>query len=486
MNSSCDYFYRTTVQKPSGCGIFTLYYQRAMQTPLSLLQEIIESYQSQIFPHTIAPHITTKQLEKRLHSYDFQEPIELATLTTQVSNLLKEGNLHVPHPGYFGLYNPATTQASIIADALVALYNPQLAVHSHSPAANAIEKHVLDFMAQHIGYSGDYYSCFTSGGSEANHMGLLAALAHQYPAYVEEGVWALEKQPVVYISEAGHNSFDKVVKNIGLGSKTLRKIPLDKSLKISLFHLEEQIQKDILAGYDPAVLIGTAGTTGSGTIDPLPQLAKLAEKYDLWFHVDAAWAGAAVLSEKLKSYLNGIEQADSITIDAHKWLSTSMGAGMFFTKHSTAVQTAFNIPAAYMPSHLQTEPYATSLQWSRRFIGLKLFMVLAEKGQNAIATQMEYQCQLAEYMKEKLMASGWLIINDSPVAVLNFTHPSILSGSISTDKMQKQVEQEGNFWLSTIPIAEYGKVLRAGVTSLHTREEHIDQLMDRLNQFVNS
>lgn len=445
----------------------------------------MKGYPKELSTNAISSDVSPEIIREYLKNYDFAKPLDLAALTKKMHVLFSKWSLHSSQPGYLGLFVPAATEASVVADALVALYNPQLAVWSHAPIANEKERHVLRYIAAMIGYSGnESFSNFTSGGSEANHTALLVALSRQNPEYIEGGIYSFEKRPIVYMSSAGHNSFDKIVKNIGLGMRSLRKIGIDDSLKMDIDSLESQIKRDISEGYRPSVLIGMAGTTASGAIDPLPELALLAKKYDMWFHTDAAWAGAAVLSNTLRHHLKGIELSDSVTIDAHKWFSVAMGAGMFFTRHTEAVQAAFNIPAVYMPSHLQTEPYVTTLQWSRRCIGLKLFMTLAEKGEDAVVEQIEYQCRLIEYLKDRLIEGGWRIVNDSKVGVLNFTHPQAIP--CSADHIQKQLEHEGEFWLSTVPLPNYGKVLRACVTSIHTREEHIDRLVKRLSLFYPS
>ena len=264
----------------------------------------------------------------------------------------------------------------------------------------------------------------------------------------------------------------------------LRKIPVDADLKLDVAALERQLQLDRAAGYTPVLLVGTAGTTGSGTLDPLPELAEVARRHGLWFHVDAAWAGGAVLSDRLRPHLSGIDLADSVTIDAHKWFSVAMGAGMFFTRHPAAVHAAFNIDASYMPSHLQTEPYVTTLQWSRRCIGLKLFLTLAEQGATGLAHQMEQQCDLATYLSQQLRAAGWLVVHESPVGVVNFTHSQLQTGSFTASRLQQQLEQEGDFWLSTVPLPGHGVVLRACITSHHTRAATLDALVTRLGQLL--
>ncbi len=142
--------------------------------------------------------------------------------------------------------------------------------------------------------------------------------------------------------------------------------------------LENCIRKDIDAGYAPFLIVGTAGTTGAGAIDPLPELARIARRFELWFHVDAAYGGAAVLQPELKPHLKRIEAADSITFDAHKWLSVPMGTSMLLTRHTDVLSRSFGMTAEYMPKEgkklATTDPFTHSIQWSRRSLGIRLFL----------------------------------------------------------------------------------------------------------------
>lgn len=454
-------------------------------SPLAFLADVLAAYPHRLTAGAIAPTVTPDELRAHLRPYDFAQPRPLEAVTRDVADWFARWNLQAPHPGYLGLFNPATSPASVVADALVALYNPQLAVWAHAPAAHEVERHVLHFLAHRLGYpAGGFFANFTTGGSEANHTAVLAALAHRFPAYLTGGLGALPQRPLLYLSDLGHHSFDKIAKNTGLGLDALRRIPVDAALKMDVAALERQLDRDQAAGFAPLLLVGTAGTTASGTIDPLPALAEVATRYGLWLHVDAAWAGAAVLSDRLRPHLAGMARADSVTIDAHKWFSVAMGAGMFFTRHPAAVQAAFTISAAYMPAHGEQEPYVTTLQWSRRCIGLKLFMALAEQSAGGLARQLEQQCALAEYLRQQLRAAGWLVVNESPVGVVNFTHPALHTGALTPQGIQQQVEQEGNFWLSTVPLPGHGPVLRACITSYHTRPDTLDALVTRLSRFL--
>jgi glutamate/tyrosine decarboxylase-like PLP-dependent enzyme len=141
--------------------------------------------------------------------------------------------------------------------------------------------------------------------------------------------------------------------------------------------LEQSIRSDVAAGGMPIMIVATAGTTNAGLIDPLPECATVSRQEGLWYHVDAAWGGALIASEQRRNELIGLELADSATIDAHKWFATTMGCGMFITPHTSILSSVFHVSAGFMPSSIEgVDPYLTSVQWSRRFSGLRLFLAL--------------------------------------------------------------------------------------------------------------
>ena len=155
------------------------------------------------------------------------------------------------------------------------------------------------------------------------------------------------------------------------------------------------------------MIAATAGTTNAGMIDPLVACAEIARSYGLWYHVDAAWGGALIASDRLRGTLKGIEQADSITIDAHKWFATTMGCGMFLTRHADVLSSAFQVSTGFMPSNVPNlDPYVTTVQWSRRFLGLRLFLSLAAAGWDGYGKHVERSIELTELLKQRASRAG--------------------------------------------------------------------------------
>jgi glutamate/tyrosine decarboxylase-like PLP-dependent enzyme len=229
--------------------------------------------------------------------------------------------------------------------------------------------------------------------------------------------------------------------------------------------------------------VGTAGTTGGGVVDPLPVLADIAAGCGAWVHVDAAWGGAAALVPRLRAALDGIERADSVTWDAHKWLSVPMGAGMFFCRHPAAVRAAFDVSTSYMPSTTgveTTDPYMTTVQWSRRAIGLKVFMSLAERGRDGFAEQIDRQARMGDVLRAKLTDAGWTIVNDTPLPLICFTHDDLRSNQTSTADILETIYSRGNVWISDVVLGRKERVLRACITSFRTEEADLEYLINEL------
>jgi glutamate/tyrosine decarboxylase-like PLP-dependent enzyme len=417
-----------------------------------------------------------------LRHYSAADKHGLDQVTRDTARWLETGILQVTHPRYFGLFNPSVHASSIVADALVAMYNPQVGGWSHAPAANEIEQWTLRTLAGTLGWSGDFATHFTSGGSEANHTAVLAALADRAPGYVEKGTRGLAKAPRIYVSDESHHSFIKIARACGIGEEAVVHVASDASFRMRADALLGAIERDEALGCLPLLVVATAGTTGSGAIDPIPEIAEIALERNIWLHVDAAWGGSAALVPRLRPHLTGIERADSVTWDAHKWLSVAMGAGMFFTKHRTALQHIFEIKTGYVPPTVAggVDLYKESLQWSRRFIGLKVFFAIAEHGMEGLGDIVEGQADMAERLRAKLRAAGWRIVNDSRLPLVCFTHEAIDGERLTTEGVVDRVLGRGRCWISRVTLPRETQALRACITSFDTTEADLDILLGDL------
>lgn len=447
------------------------------------IRSVVAAVEADIASGPIVPTVGPDEIRNYLQArYDFTKPLVLDDVIDDVERMMRTWQVQVTHPRYFGLFNPSVTLASVIADTLVAMYNPQLAAWRTSPAANEIERHTLRWLAGKFGLPPDTSATFTTGGAEANLSAVIVALTRAFPEYGDDGLRSLLASPVIYLTRDAHDSFNKIAHMTGIGRRALRTVATDRNLKMDLEDLSRHVAEDRRNGRAPVMVIGTAGTTAAGAIDPLPELARFCRSEHLWFHVDAAWGGAAILSPRLRGYLAGIESADSITCDAHKWFSVPMGAGMFFCRHPEVVGEAFRAQTSYMPAKTSgpaVDPYTTSVQWSRRFIGLKLFLALAQYGESGYVEMIEHQARMGDVLRDSIRRAGWRIVNSTPLPLVCFTRDGLIAREFLAALYEHQIA-----WMSEVRLRDEAPVVRACVTSFRTKESDVEWVVREMSRLV--
>jgi glutamate/tyrosine decarboxylase-like PLP-dependent enzyme len=441
----------------------------------ALLNSVVDD-----LPHeAVAPRCDPAAVRAAIAAFDFDAPYDLLSGARRVIDLLKGGMVHTMHPGYFGLFNPTAAFPGIIADVITAHLNPQLAVWSHAPVPVEIERRVIAEFAALFGWSAAQAAGhFTSGGAEANHTALLLALTRAAPDFAKSGSRAFPGAPRLYASAESHLAWLKIAHAVGIGRDALRLIGTDGQGRLSPPLLRGAIEADLAAGHCPVFIAATAGTTNAGMIDPIIDCAAIARARTIWLHVDAAWGGAVAVLPEGRAVLDGIDSADSITVDAHKWLSVPMGAGMFLCRHPECLGDTFKVTANYMPAGLDSiDPYTHSMQWSRRFIGLKLFLTLVCIGWDGYRTMIRRALLTGADLSNRLEATGWRVVNNSPLAVLCFVDSNEV---LDLAEIAARVVADGRAWISTARF-EQRTVLRACVGSHLTSAEQLDRLIAALD-----
>lgn len=402
---------------------------------------------------------------------------------------LSEFAVHTPHPSYFGLFNPRSSYLSSLADYIVAVFNPQMAAWSHAPFANEIENYLVHEFGMKFGYPEENIDgTLSSGGAESNLTAVICALNDRVPDFKAKGLIGIEKQPVLYVSAESHHSVVKAASITGLGMDAVRSIAVGANQQIDIKALNEQIEKDKEAGFWPFLIVGTAGTTGSGAIDDLGSLSAIAKKEQMWFHVDAAYGGAITISEDHRKVLAGIELSDSITLDLHKWFSVPMGGSIFLTQHPSILVKSFRIKTQYMPTdgegYRAVDPYESSIQWSRRFMGLKFFLPLAVIGWQGYEETINGQVAVGELLREKLLNHGWQISNSSSLPIICFTHPSLIEQPNLVSRVIDKITDSGEAWISMYPVNGL-PTIRACITNYATTDQELEELIDSLEKARN-
>jgi glutamate/tyrosine decarboxylase-like PLP-dependent enzyme len=426
---------------------------------------------------SVMPTIDREQFRRELAQFDFATPRALEELLTWTIERMEHGVVHMNHPRYFGLFNPAANFPSQCADRIAGSFNPQLASSGSSPAPVDIEAHVIRAFARRAGLPEESVGHFATSGSEANYTALLCALTRGAPRFSAEGVRAYGAPVAMYTSHECQPAWFKIVHQAGIGREALRLIGTDGQGRLSPQALAAQIAADKRRGIIPLLISSTAGTTGAGMVDPLTDCAEIAQEHGIWHHVDAAWGGAALVSERLRGLLAGIERADSVTIDAHKWFATTMGCGMYITRDPQILSETFTVAAEFMPSSVtQLDPYLNTVQWSRRFLGLRLFLSLASAGWQGYAEHVERAVAVTALARTRLTARGWQAANASQLAVLCVLPPP---GYAPIRDIVKRVLGSGRAWVA-VSKTEGREVIRICVTHGETSESDVDELVAAL------
>ena len=389
---------------------------------------------------------------------------------------MEHGIVQMSNPRYFGLFNPGASFPAQCADRIIGAFNPQLASSASSPVPVALESYLIRAVARRAAMGANATGHFATGGSEANYTALICALTAAHPGFAQDGARALPGAPRFYTSRECHIAWLKIAHQAGVGRAALRLIDTDGGGRMDPAALARAIAEDRAAGAVPVMVVATAGTTGGGMIDPLHACADIAARERLWFHVDAAWGGSALASDRLRGLLSGIERADSIIIDAHKWLATTMGCALFITIRGELLSEAFHASTSFMPSSVASvDPYLNSVQWSRRFMGLRLFLALAAAGWSGLGAHVERSVAVIARVREKLEALGWTVANASELAVLDVLPP----GGREVRALVRQVVSSGRAWVA--PTTFEGRdVVRICATNGETSDGDVEELVAAL------
>jgi aromatic-L-amino-acid/L-tryptophan decarboxylase len=319
---------------------------------------------------------------------------------------------HHGHPRFFGYVASPSTPAGAYADLLASALNQNVTSWRSAPAATLIERQVLRWLGQCIGYGEEAEGLLTSGGSMANLNALL--IAHRTKAggdISNKGLWNAGAQMIVYTSEQGHSSIAKAADILGLGREQVRLVKTGDDFRLDVRSLREQIEADAARGLKPFCIMASAGTVTTGAIDPLAEIAAIAAERDLWFHVDGAYGAPGMLDQKKRALFAGMERADSVSLDAHKWLYTPVDCGCLLLRDAGQARAAFNAGEVnYIKIHEESldESFAFwdyGIELSRRFRALKVWMMLRYYGVARVAAAISDDNALAEYMAAEVNAA---------------------------------------------------------------------------------
>jgi glutamate/tyrosine decarboxylase-like PLP-dependent enzyme len=422
--------------------------------------------------------------------------VPAGTLLEEASDLLFRYSLFNGHPRFWGFITSSAAPIGILAELLAATINPNLGGWVLSPAASEIERQTVRWIAQLLGYPSDCGGLLVSGGNVANFVGFWVGQRVKTPWDVRVRGYDEASRPVrVYASRETHTWIQKATHLSGIGTDAIRWIETDRTQRMKVEVLRQQIEADKATGELPLIVVGTAGSVSTGAIDPLRELDALCREYDLWFHVDGAYGAPAAVLAEAPDDLKSLHLADSIAIDPHKWLYAPLEAGCTLVRDAAALHDTFAFHPPYYPdpeepsddSPIYYHEYGP--QNSRGFRALKVWLGLRHAGRDGLVTMIRDDIALARKMYDLADADPELEAVTHALSITTFRYvPPDLAANSATDATAAYIDSinriivdrlqaEGEVFVSNAVID--GKfLLRACIVNFRTTESDVVALIE--------
>ena len=427
------------------------------------------------------------------------DPMPVDRLIEYLRDMALERSMYPGHPGFMAYIIGSGAVPAAPAELLAAGLDQNLGGWRLSPAATEIELHLLRWFAEAFGLPAGSGGLMTSGGAMAAFVGLKAARDAQAGWDSRERGVAAGPPLAIYASSEAHVVNERAADMMGLGRRAVRKIPVDAEFRMRVDALREAIESDLAEGVRPVIVVATAGTVATGAIDPLEEIARVCEVHDLWLHVDAAYGGIAALVPSLRPAFRGIERADSIAFDPHKWLYIPPAAGAVVVRDPSHLSEAFEVHPSYTREDKELTGRGTDLmeygpQFSRGFSALKVWVSLLAHGWSAYCRRIEHDVELARYLHRRVIERPEFepMAPEPPLSIACFRYvpEDLRDGAASTgstdrdayldrlnERLMSEIQMDGRVFPSNA-VLDGRFVLRACIVNFRTEAAEIEQLLD--------
>jgi len=402
------------------------------------------------------------------------------------------GITHWNHPGFFAYFSISSSIPGILAELLTAALDVNGMLWKTSPAATELEQVAMDWLRQLLGLRGGWFGIINDTASISTMLALAAAREAKPELGIRaRGMAGRADLPVlrVYCSEHAHSSVDKGALTIGIGLDNVVKIPSDAEFRMRPEALTSAVAKDRDAGMLPLACVATVGTTSTTSIDPVPDIAEICGIEEMWLHVDGSYGGVAAVSPEYRHVLRGVERADSLVVNPHKWLFTPIDCSAFYTRHPDVLKRAFSLVPEYLVTREQDDVVNLmdyGVQLGRRFRALKLWMVIRAFGADGLAARIERHCELARTFEHWVAADPqWELSAPVPLSLVCFRYaPRGMSeperDRANTEILQR-VNESGEVYLSHTRL-NGAVVLRLAIGNIRTELRHVARAWELLRE----
>ncbi len=414
---------------------------------------------------------------------------DFAEVLKDVEKLILPAVTHWNHPNFHGLFSTSTSSVGVFGEMLAAAFDMKAMLWRTSPASTELEEVTLEWLRQMMNLPAGFKGIIYDTASVSTLHAIAVAREKLNLRIREDGMSGRDDLPLlrVYCSEHVHSSIDKAVILLGLGQKSLRKIPTGERFEMIPEKLSEAIEEDRRNGILPFCVVATVGTTSSSSVDPVDEIADICEKHNLWLHVDTAYAGSTAIVPEFREYFKGCERADSIVTNPHKWLFTPFDLSVLYVRDLDLLKRTFSLVAEYLKvAETVTNQMDYGIQLGRRFRSLKLWFVMRYFGQQGLIERLREHCRLARAFASRVEESrDWELLAPVPFALVCFRAAPAGVAEAELDalneKIMNDINASGAAYLSHTKLN--GKLtLRLSVGSIRVEEKHIEKVWNLLNE----
>ena len=429
----------------------------------------IADYLRDIRHYPVASKIEPGALIKALPQSAPDQPESMHTILADFESQIIPAITHWNHPRFHAYFSVSASAPGILAEMLTAALNVNGMLWKSCPAATELEQVTLDWLRQWIGLPPEdhWFGIIYDTASISTMHAIAAAREQSDPATRLEGG---SKNLTVYFSEQAHSSVEKSAISIGIGQQNTRKIGLDEQFRMRPDLLEEAIERDLKAGKKPICIVAAIGTTATTSVDPVNSIADIAERYNTWLHIDAAYAGPAAIVPELRHHFKGWNRADSIVLNPHKWLATPIDCSVLYTRKPEILKRAFSL----IPDYLKTQEDAQvvnymdyGVQLGRRFRSLKLWFVMRAFGREGLAAMIREHVRLAQQFASWVEQDPRFEVSSPvPFSLVNFRLKSTDAANL---ELMNRVNESGVAFLSPVVLRGH-TCLRVAIGDIKTTE----------------
>jgi aromatic-L-amino-acid decarboxylase len=371
------------------------------------------------------------------------------TIFSDFKNIILPGMTHWQHPGFFGYFPANNSEPSILAEMLTATMGAQCMVWLTSPAAEELEERMMEWLRDILGLPKEFTGVIQDSSSSATLVAILSARERKSNFEINRRGFNPVEKYRVYASTQGHSSIDKDVKIAGIGIENLIKIETDGAFSMRVDKLEEAIARDIANGFIPLTVVSTYGTTSSTAIDPVNEIGRICEKYGCWHHVDASYAGSALMLPEIREQIPGIGHCDSFVVNPHKWMFTNFDCSAYFIRDKQALINTFSILPEYLKTaedKLVNNYRDWGVPLGRRFRALKLWFVMRTYGISGMQEKIRNHIAFGQWLMEEIRTTpGIELMASVPFNLVCFrVHPQGMDDETLLDQLNERALEKIN------------------------------------------